>query len=821
MKRCKKFMTFMAVVLVFAMVFSSVSIPASAATTKNITVKNLPSNTLTLSAKKTFTVKTNVAAKKLKFSTSNKKIVTVTSGGKIKAVKKGKANVTISLKSNPKVKKVIKVTVGKPVTKVSLNKANLTIAKGKTSKLTAAVSAKTASNKKVIWSSSNPNVVKVSSKGLITAVNTGSATITAVAADGSGKKASCKVVVNIPVSAITLNAYSGRLAVGAAVTLKATVFPANATNKGYVWSSSNSKVATVNSAGKVVAVSAGSAVITAKATDGSGKSASYNVVVARPVRIASSVVVNPQTLNITLTDPQKLAQTNFAVRGRYMLYGTYNQAFLIDSIATKDNKTYTIKLNKKNRFVDNQGICVYVSGLFGTGTAKTENRYTEGKYNYVYYTTYSYEQGSDIDRLFEIDGYGYSNVTVKNLPAGITWKREEDSFYYIRFKGTFTKTGTTVSTVVSSDELGNTVTDVITWNVYNSSTITANYTPAYYLLYSAASSTSVYKSIDSVSGGSGDYIYSIEGNNYGLSISSSGQITGTLYQKGTYTVRVRVTDANNAKLSVVTNCVINVTNSVTVAGLVKDRSGSTISDAYIRFINRDKASRYNDGDYYSTYTDEMGAYSISLVPGTYDVEVRMENDVTYIYSQTFTTNVSGKDYVSDVKKVMVYTNSSIDPASSFGDWEDADENTYGSGAFVYLAPGTYKLTSEKLWKTATISATVAANTTSVTATVVDNAVPVYNNSHVSAVAGKYYRFTPAATGTYYFYSIGSDDPCGYLYDKDENELTSNDDGGHSLSNNSLEFCMSYNCIAGTTYYIKVAHDNTTLYVSTTNPQSNE
>ena len=129
MKRCKKFMTFMAVVLVFAMVFSSVSIPASAATTKNITVKNLPSNTLTLSAKKTFTVKTNVAAKKLKFSTSNKKIVTVTSGGKIKAVKKGKANVTISLKSNPKVKKVIKVTVGKPVTKVSLNKANLTIAK--------------------------------------------------------------------------------------------------------------------------------------------------------------------------------------------------------------------------------------------------------------------------------------------------------------------------------------------------------------------------------------------------------------------------------------------------------------------------------------------------------------------------------------------------------------------------------------------------------------------------------------------------------------------------------------------------------------------
>lgn len=95
--------------------------------------------------------------------------------------------------------------------------------------------------------------------------------------------------------------------------------------------------------------------------------------------------------------------------------------------------------------------------------------------------------------------------------------------------------------------------------------------------------------------------------------------------------------------------------------------------------------------------------SISLVPGTYDVEVRMGNDVTYIYSQTFTTNVSGRDYVSDVKKVIVYTNSSIDPASSFGYWTDADGNSYGSGAFVYLTPGTYKLTSEKLWKTATLS----------------------------------------------------------------------------------------------------------------------
>ena len=45
----------------------------------------------------------------------------------------GRANITISLKSNPKIKKVVKVTVGKPVTRVKVNKSALTIKKGRVS----------------------------------------------------------------------------------------------------------------------------------------------------------------------------------------------------------------------------------------------------------------------------------------------------------------------------------------------------------------------------------------------------------------------------------------------------------------------------------------------------------------------------------------------------------------------------------------------------------------------------------------------------------------------------------------------------------------
>ena len=68
MKRNKGVMTFVAVILAFALVFSNISISADAATStvKSITVKNLPGSTLTLKAGKTFVLKTNVSAGALK-----------------------------------------------------------------------------------------------------------------------------------------------------------------------------------------------------------------------------------------------------------------------------------------------------------------------------------------------------------------------------------------------------------------------------------------------------------------------------------------------------------------------------------------------------------------------------------------------------------------------------------------------------------------------------------------------------------------------------------------------------------------------------------
>ncbi len=215
MKGYRKIMKAVAVILAFALIFSGMNVPgtALAATTaatakntvvKSITVSNLPAGTLTLKAGKSFALKTNVAAKELKFVTSNRRIATVTTAGVIKAgnVKNGTAKITMSLKADPKVKKVITVTAGQPVTSVKLTKSKLTLVKGKSAVVKASVGTSKASNKKVVWKSSNIKVAKVNSRGRITAAGGGSAVITAVAADGSGKKASCKVSVKAYVTSI-------------------------------------------------------------------------------------------------------------------------------------------------------------------------------------------------------------------------------------------------------------------------------------------------------------------------------------------------------------------------------------------------------------------------------------------------------------------------------------------------------------------------------------------------------------------------------------------------------------------------------------------
>ena len=117
--------------------------------------------------------------------------------------------------------------------------------------------------------------------GKLLTFNSGSKKVTYTYNCGNNKTATFTIVAKRMVRKLTLNKTKATLNPVDTLTLKATVTPSNATNKAVTWKSSNTKVATVSSSGKVTAKAAGTATITCTAKDGSGKSATCKITVRK------------------------------------------------------------------------------------------------------------------------------------------------------------------------------------------------------------------------------------------------------------------------------------------------------------------------------------------------------------------------------------------------------------------------------------------------------------------------------------------------------------------------------------------------------------
>lgn len=222
----------------------------------------------------------NAKDKSLTWESSDNSIVTVDENGNIKALKAGTATITVTTKDGG-FKATATITVTKdivPVTGVSFDKTTLNLATGSSTTLKATVKPSDATNKGLTWKSSDSSIVTVDKNGKITGKKEGTAIITVTTNDGS-YTATVKVTVkNQPVTGITVSG-NKTMTVGGNQTLKATIKPNNASNKGVTWKSSNPAVATVDSKGKVIAKAPGTVTITATAKDGSGKVGSITITV--------------------------------------------------------------------------------------------------------------------------------------------------------------------------------------------------------------------------------------------------------------------------------------------------------------------------------------------------------------------------------------------------------------------------------------------------------------------------------------------------------------------------------------------------------------
>lgn len=245
----------------------------------------------------------SVTNKNIKWTTSSKSIVKVTSSGKITAVSGGTATVKAT-SGDGKVYATCKVVVLQPVTAVKLASSSASVKIGKTVTLKATVSPSNASNKKINWTSSNETIATVSSSGVVKGIKKGTATITATTVDGSFK-ATCKVNVTKGVTGVSLDKNAVTLSANKKIAIVANVKPSSASNKKVTWSSNNKDVATVDSNGIVTAKSVGIAEITAKTKDG-GYKAKCLVVVIQPVK---SVKLNSSKKTLDIGETSTLKAT--------------------------------------------------------------------------------------------------------------------------------------------------------------------------------------------------------------------------------------------------------------------------------------------------------------------------------------------------------------------------------------------------------------------------------------------------------------------------------------------------------------------------------
>ncbi len=262
--------------------------------TLTITPVSVPATSITLNASsqnlitgESFTLTATVEPAKttdtVVWSSSNEAVATV-SDGTVTAAKAGTTEITATAGN---VKATCTVTVSDPVYKVTDIKLTAAlsrrIAAGKKVKLKASIAPSNATDKSVTWTSSNKKVATVNAKGLVKfKKNAGGkkVTITATAKDGSKKFA--KITLTCMKGSVKSIKLSGKTTVksGKTTKLKAKVSTKNGkANKTVVWSSSNTKLATVDKNGKVKTVKGkkGTVKITAKATDGSGKKATTKI----------------------------------------------------------------------------------------------------------------------------------------------------------------------------------------------------------------------------------------------------------------------------------------------------------------------------------------------------------------------------------------------------------------------------------------------------------------------------------------------------------------------------------------------------------------
>ena len=637
-----------------------------------VAVSNLPAKQLTLKKGKTFTLKPKVTvtgkiSKKVTYKTSNKKVVAVNAKGKITAKKKGTAKIYVISKADKKKKCTITVTVGTPVTKVKLNKTKSTMTVGKKQTLKATVTPKKASSRAVVWKSSNKKVATVTSKGVVKAKKAGTVTITAIAKDGSGKKAACKITVK----------------------KKTTVKPADPEPTAPTVIKSltilgNADIQVVLSAKQ--ALKASDFTVSSK-VNGYGKYVRKCVLdsVTTTDQITYRIHLNRQDVlfnsNMVQVSVPKLKTSKEAVYRKAASTITTSEVKIFakgDGFNTKKDVTYYKP--------DISGLAVITVGELPPGVSYKEVQ-TGSNSNYLEFTGALTASGIYTTKIDVVDELG------NKIHHTITWKVWDDQ------------------TIVAED--------IIQYgNLKNPDA-------------AAGKPDGAYTSKDDVQilprGGSSTYTYEVVSKADCMELTPDGFYAyGTIdtSQAGTYTMKVKITDKKDS--SIFTYCTVTfvIAKGIRVNGTFVDLDGhkikNTVSDTFLCYIK----SRWTDRAYSIDLKKEIGKYNSSTgtvyfdVPeGNYDIRVVNKTGGVEKYLENYTVSASTSNnyqIVLPLYQITVASDNTALGVSSFGEWEEADGTLRGKGEYLYLPVGNYTLTSTAEKAGVTYQATLKISVTNTT-----------------------------------------------------------------------------------------------------------
>lgn len=258
------------------------------------------------------------------------------------------------------------------VNSIAINTTNSNWTVGQTGILTASILPSNATNQTVTWLSSDTSIATVDNNGLVRIKAKGTVTITATAADGSGVNQTKTITISgqdantggstnqtdVKVTGITIDGSSNITTKGGTISLTSNILPSTATNKNVTWTSSNPSVANVNSQGVVTAISNGSAIIIASASDGS------NITVTKSITVTGQATTSDNSSNSDLKSVSisGTEEVSHRLKAKVKYDGTkpslsyqWQRASKKDGdytdISGADDEEYKLKSSDKNKYI--------------------------------------------------------------------------------------------------------------------------------------------------------------------------------------------------------------------------------------------------------------------------------------------------------------------------------------------------------------------------------------------------------------------------------------------------------------------------------------